>query len=403
MNYIDRLIKYIKIDTQADPNSDTTPSSIKQFDLANVLKDELIELGFDDVYLDEKCYLYAKLKANTDKNVKRVGFIAHMDTSYDFVSSPVNCRIVKDYDGKDIILNDERKIDLINFPQFSNYIGNDILVGDGNSLLGVDDKAGIVAIIEAFKKIKESNIEHGDISLCFTCDEEIGRGADFFDLDRFNCDFAYTIDGGEIKDIENENFNAASCEVVIYGNMIHPGSAKNKMINAISVAKEFDDLLPKMARPEYTEGYEGFNHLMNFDGRVDKTVLNYIIRNHDSKKFIEQKEMFITIKDFLSKKYNTNIEVSIKDSYKNMYDVLKDKPEVLGFAIKALDNLGIKSNLLPIRGGTDGASLTFKGLPTPNLGAGGGNFHGPYEYCVLNQLEKSIDMIVEIVKEVYKK
>lgn len=405
MELYERLIKYTKIDTTADYESDTTPSSKKQFDLAYVLKDEMIELGFSNVYVDEFGYVYGKIPSNTTKKIDTVGFIAHMDTSPDFSGTNVNPRIIYNYDGKDIKLNDERIIKVDEFPQFKKFIGDNIMVSDGNTLLGADDKAGIAAIIQACKYlIEHPEIKHGDVMVGFSVDEEIGRGADHFNIKDFDCDFAYTLDGDDISYIEYENFNAASAEVNITGKSIHPGSAKNKMVNAINLAMEFHSYLPVFKRPEHTEDKEGFNHINNIEGNCSNARMHYIIRNHDLCEFNEQIKLFENIKDFMNTKYKEErVKVKIEESYRNMYEILKDKMEIIDLAKQALSNIGISPKVKSIRGGTDGARLTYDGLPCPNLGTGGGNFHGPYEYCNLTQLEKSVELIVEIVKLVGEK
>lgn len=401
MELKDRLINYVKIDTTADPDSDTCPSSKKQFNLANLLKQEMIDMGFQDVILDDNCYLYGTIPSNIDKKVPTVGFIAHMDTAPDFSGTNVNPRIITNYDGNDIKLNEERTIKVSDFPQFKNFVGQDIMVTDGNTLLGADDKAGISIIMDASYKLINSNIPHGVIKVGFTPDEEIGRGADLFDIEGFNCDFAYTFDGSKVYVIGDENFYAASAIVNIDGKSIHPGSAKNKMINAINIAYEFHGNLPSFNRPEHTEKREGFNHITSIEGDVDHTKLVYIIRNHDKELFNKQKELFKDIESFINKKYSNDlVKINIKDSYENMYEILKDKLEVVDIAKQAIKEIGLIPEMESIRGGTDGARLTFNGLPCPNLGTGGGNYHGPYEYCNLNQLAQASQIMLNIIKRV---
>ncbi|NLC96366.1 MAG: peptidase T [Erysipelotrichaceae bacterium] len=402
MELKDRLIKYVKIDTQSDPNSETIPSTKKQFDLAKLLQEELISMGVSDVILDEHCYVYGTIPSNIDKDVFSVGFIAHMDTSPDYSGKDVNPILISNYDGKDIELNSEMTLKVSDFPQFKNYIGNDILVSDGTTLLGADDKAGIAAIMHAAKYLLDNpDIPHGKIKIGFTPDEEIGRGAELFDIKGFGCDFAYTLDGDEVNIIADENFNAASAIVNIYGTSIHPGSSKNKMVNAINLAMEFHSYLPSFKRPEHTEKREGFNHITEIEGDVSNTKLSYIIRNHDKELFMKQIELFKEIEEFMNKKYGSKrVSVEIKENYENMYEILKDKPEVIDFAKLAINDIGLEYKMESIRGGTDGARLTFDGLPCPNLGTGGGNFHGPYEYCNLTQLDQAVKVILNIVRRV---
>ncbi len=402
MELYERLIKYVKIDTKSDPESETTPSTAIQFDLGKLLKEELIEIGLKDVILDEYGYVYGTIPANIDRKVPTVGFIAHMDTSFDFSGSDVKPRIIYDYDGKDIQLNEERVIKVNEFPQFKKYVGNNIMVTDGTTLLGADDKAGIAAIVQACKYIiNHPEVQHGDIKVGFSVDEEIGRGADHFNIPLFNCDFAYTLDGDEVSCLEIENFNAASAVVEIKGKSIHPGSAKNKMVNAINLAMEFHGFLPVSARPEHTEGREGFNHITHMEGSCEQAKLSYIIRNHNLDEYHKQIELFYGIAELMNKKFNEErVKVVIKESYKNMYEILKDKPEIIKFAEDALLDMGITPTIKSIRGGTDGSKLTYEGLPCPNLGTGGGNFHGPYEYCNLTQLEQAVELIINIVKKV---
>ena len=399
MELKDRLIRYVKVDTQSDPNSENIPSTQKQFDLARILKQEMIDMGMSDVILDEHCYVYGTIHSNIDKKVPTVGFIAHMDTSPDFSGENVNPRIIENYDGKDIKLNEERTIKVSEFPQFKNYVGNNIMVTDGNTLLGADDKAGIASIMQACKYILENkNIPHGTIKVGFTPDEEVGKGADLFDVEGFGCDFAYTLDGDEVNGLENENFNAESVIVNIKSTSIPPGTAKDKMVNAINLAMEFHANLPAHVRPEHTEKREGFNHISSIKGNVESATLKYIVRNHDRDIFNKQLDLFKDIENFMNKKYSGNrVSVEyVRPGYYNMYEILKDKPEIVDIAKQAMIQAGLNVELKAIRGGTDGSKLTFMGLPCPNIGTGGGNFHGPYEYCNLTQLEKSVEVIINI-------
>lgn len=399
MNIYERFIKYIKIDTQSDENSTSTPSSLKQLNLANQLKSELDQLKIDCFI--NKGTLYGRIPANC-ANKKRIGLIAHLDTSPDFSGSNVNPRLIKNYQGGIITLNEEKRIELDpnTFNTLLENINEDLIVTDGNSLLGADDKAGISIIMEVINYLTNNkDILHGDIYLAFTPDEEIGKGTDYFDYDYFKVDYAYTLDGGDIKYIEYETFNAASAKVEIVGKNIHPGSAKSKMINSIRIACEFDSLLPTFMRPEYTEMYEGFNHLNYISGSVEKTTLDYIIRNHDENLLKKQKADFENAAIFLNNKYGFDcVKVTIKDSYSNMAKYINNNPECLYKIFKAYENLGIKYSTLPIRGGTDGANLSKNGIPCPNLGNGGYNFHGKYEYLSLTQANKMCDILLELIK-----
>lgn len=400
MSLYERLERYVKIDTTSDPTSQTVPSTKKQLDLSNLLKEELIEMGVQDVVLDEYGYVYGKIPSNIKESVPTIGFIAHVDTSSDFSGTNVKPTILYDYDGSDIKLENGRIISVEAFPQLKQYVHNNIMVAGGDTLLGADDKAGVAAIMQACEiLLNDSSILHGDIKVAFTVDEEIGRGADHFDVKGFGCDFAYTLDGDDVSYIEYENFNAASVVVDIIGKSIHPGSAKNKMINASNIALEFHSQLPVFDRPEHTCEKEGFNHLHQIKGTCEHATLAYIVRNHDLKTFENQLKLFESIQDFMNAKYNQKlVTVRISQTYANMYEILKDHMEVIEVAKAALSNIGIVPQEKPIRGGTDGATLTYKGLPCPNLGTGGQNFHGPYEYCNLTQLEKSVELIVEIAR-----
>ncbi|VEU81029.1 peptidase T [Haploplasma axanthum] len=400
---VDRFLRYVKIDTQSDPYSETVPSTLKQKDLSNLLVKELKEIGVDG-FIDEKGYVYAHLKNNTGKDVKPIGFVAHVDTSPDAPGANVNPKIIKKYDGSDIKLNENITMNSLNSPALKRVIGEDIIVTDGNTLLGADDKAGVAEIMELVNVIVEKKLKHGDIFICFTPDEEIGRGADHFNHEFFKADFAYTLDGSEVGEIEYENFNAASASLTFIGKSIHPGSAKLQMINSMHLAIEFHQMLPVFLNPAYTDEYEGFNHLSEINGEVEKTTANYIIRNHSKEKFNEQKETFKEIANYLNKKYGYNaVELKITDSYYNMYDVIKDHMYIVELAEEAIRNNDIEPISRPIRGGTDGARLTFDGLPCPNLGTGGYNFHGRMEFASINQMEKALDIALEIVKIVSEK
>lgn len=397
MNIVDRFINYAKIDTQSDPNSNTIPSTDKQKDLSKLLVKELKELNID-AFLDEFGYVYAKIPGNVTGK-RPIGFIAHVDTSFDAPGEGVNPRIIKKYDGSEIVLNNDYKMSPKTFDVLNDVIGDDIIVTDGKTLLGADNKAGVAIIIDFCKKIVNSDISHGDIFIGFTPDEEIGRGADKFNLEFFQADFAYTVDGSKVGGIDYENFNASSAEVILTGKSIHPGSAKLQLVNAIHLAMEFHSLLPTFKDPAYTENREGFNHVSNINGSVENAKLHYIIRNHDFKEFKKQEKDFYTIKDYLNNKYNYNaVNVKITESYLNMYEIIKKDKTPIKIAEEAIRNVNLTPFSTPIRGGTDGARLTYMGLPCPNLGTGGYNFHGRYEFLSINQMKKAVDILLEIVK-----
>ena len=401
MSAEERLIRYCQIDTQSDPaNENETPSTKKQFDLARVLEAELKELGLEDVSLDEHCYVYAKLPANIDRPVKTVGFVAHMDTAPDFSGTNVKPRIIEDFDGNDIPLNEEVTLKMDDFPWMRDLKGKRLMVTDGNTLLGADDKAGITCIMEALVWLKEHpEFEHGPIAVGFTPDEEIGNGTKYFDVKKFGADFAYTMDGGVVYELSDETFNAASAEVLFKGFSIHPGEAKNRMINAARVAAQYAGLLPSHMTPEHTEGREGFIHLHEMKGDCETAVIGYIIRDHDRGKLEAKKELMRKAADYLNGEYGSGtVTVNFRDSYRNMKEILDQYPEVVEIAEKAIRELGYEVKNEPVRGGTDGANLSFNGLPCPNLGAGGGNFHGRYEYCVLNELEEARTVILNIIR-----
>ncbi len=398
---LERFLKYISIDTQSDPNSKTSPSTSKQFDLARSLFKELEEMGLEDVSLDENCYVMAKLPANKE-GLDAVGFISHMDTSPDLSGRNVRARIIENYDGKDIILDEENKIvtSLKDYPEIADFKGQTIIVTDGHTLLGADDKAGIAEIMTGIEYlVKNPDIEHGDIMVAFTPDEEIGCGADHFDIDKFGARYAYTFDGGQVGELEYENFNAASALVTIRGRNVHPGMAKGKMINSIYLASEIMEAFPKENRPETTDGYEGFFHLNDIRGSVEETTLNYIIRDHDKDRFEEMKRFFKDTIDDISSKNGGRISLVIEDSYYNMKEIIEDNMQVVDKAISAMKNIGIEPKIIPIRGGTDGSRLSFMGLPCPNLFAGGINFHGRNEMISIEALEAGANLLVELVKE----
>ena len=395
---VERFKRYISIDTKSDENSETCPSTKGQLELGAILVEELKELGLDDVKQDENGYVYATLKSNIDKEVPTIGFIAHLDTSPDLDGKCTNPQIFT-YEGGDIKLNDKYSMSQKEFPFLKELVGKEIITTDGTTLLGADDKAGIAAIIDAMEYlIANPEIKHGDIKIGFTPDEEIGRGADLFDVKGFNADFAYTVDGGPLGELEYENFNAASVKIEIQGKNVHPGSAKNVMINSLRIAMEIESMLPVEQKPEYTEGYEGFYLLDDITGNVDYTVVNYIIRDHSMEKFEEKKTLFKEIIDFLNKKYGNIITIEIKDSYYNMREKIEPHMEIIELAKKSMLELGIEPNIKPIRGGTDGARLSYMGLPCANIFTGGYNFHGRFELIPIESMKLASKLIVKIIE-----
>ena len=401
MDIVERFIKYVKIPTMSDPCSNSSPSSKKQLVLAKMLYDELKELGLDEVKLSDSGIVYAKLRANSDLKKEKIGLIAHMDTSPDMSDINVSPRIIKNYDGEDIVLNKELNIVMrtSDFPCLIKDKGADLIVTDGTTLVGADDKAGVAIIMDVLSKlVLNPSIKHGDISIAFTPDEEIGRGTENFDVKYFDCDFAYTIDGGDVSDVEYENFNAASAIVDFNGLSIHPGSAKGTMLNSMLIAMEFQSLLPVFNNPMYTEGYEGFNHLCNISGDCEHTRSEYIIRNHDKEKLEKQKDDFINAATFLNKKYGENtVKLSINDSYQNMKEYIVSKMYIVDDVKKKMKDLGIEPSSMPIRGGTDGAMLTYRGLPCPNLGTGGRNCHGKFEYLNIDEMKLMSKLLLSVV------
>lgn len=403
---VEKFIEYIKIDTTSDAKSKTCPSTDIQFNLAKVIIEDLKKIGLDDIILDNNGYVMATLPANTDKKIPTIGFIAHMDTAPSYNGTGVNPRIIEKYDGEDIVLNSEKNILLkvVDFPEIKNYIGQDIIVTDGLTLLGADNKAGIVEIMEAMKYFKANpHIKHGEIKIGFTPDEEIGRGANLFDVEKFNAKFAYTVDGGEIGELEYENFNAASLNLKISGRNIHPGASKNKMINSLLIGMEFNGMLPVEQRPEFTEKYEGFFLLGSMKGEVENCEMEYIIRDHDKIKFETKKEIANFAVEFLRKKYpDAIIEIEIKDSYYNMKEKIEPVLEIVDIAKKTMIELGITPKIKPVRGGTDGARLSFMGLPCPNIFTGGHNFHGKFEYIPIQSMEKAVEVIIKLAQNIAK-
>ena len=403
-NLLNRFLSYVRIDTQSDENSDRTPSTDKQWNLAKLLVEELRELGLSDVRVDEHCYVYATLPSNiTDgRNVPTIGFIAHLDTSPDFTAENVNPQVVENYDGGDIVLNKDQNIVLSpkDFPELKNYIGQTLITTDGTTLLGADDKAGIAEIITAVEYlISHPEIKHGTIRLAFTPDEEIGRGTKYFDVQGFGADFAYTLDGGEIGELQFENFNAAEARLTIHGRNVHPGTAKNQMINSQHVAIELISMLPVQERPEFTEGYEGFFHLISFNGNVEQTDLHFIIRDHDRRKFEHKKQIMRQAVEFLNAKYQRPlIDLHLRDQYYNMREKIEPVMHIIELAKQAMIEAGVVPIIRPVRGGTDGAMLSYKGLPTPNLFTGGHNFHGRYEFIPLESMQKAVETVVNIIR-----
>lgn len=406
MTVVDRFLKYVKFDTESSTETGTTPSTPGQMVLARELEKELHEMGLEDISLDEKGYIMATLPANTDKEVPTIGFVAHMDTSPDLTGKDVNPQIVKNYDGKDIILNKDLNIVLSpnDFPEMQDYVGQDLIVTDGKTLLGADDKAGIAEILTAIKYLKDHpEIKHGKIRIGFTPDEEIGAGADYFDVKKFGCEWAYTMDGGPIGELEYENFNAAGVKINIQGRSVHPGYAKDKMVNALVVANKLVSLLPSNERPEHTAEYEGFYHLTNISGTVDAATVGYIIRDHDREIFEKRKQVMLDTIAFINKLYPDSTSVEIKDQYYNMREKVEPVKHVVDLAFEAMTAVGVTPIVKPIRGGTDGARLSFMGLPCPNIFAGGHNFHGRYEFVPIQSMEKAVQVIVKIAELVTNK
>ena len=406
MNIVDRFTKYVKFDTESSTETGTTPSTPGQLILAEELIKELQSIGLEEITLDTNGYVMATLPANTDRPIPTIGFVAHMDTSPDLTGKNVNPRIEKNYDGKDIILNKELNIILSpnDFPDMLKFTGQDLIVTDGTTLLGADDKAGIAEIVTAMEYlINHPEIEHGKIRICFTPDEEIGEGADHFDVEKFGAEWAYTMDGGELGELEYENFNAAGAKISIQGRSVHPGSAKNKMINALIVANKLITLIPENQRPEHTSKYEGFFHLVGMSGSVDAANVSFIIRDHDKTIFENRKKLIADAVEYLQKLYPaSNIELEIKDQYYNMREKIEPVLHIVNLAHQAMTELGIKPIVKPIRGGTDGARLSFMGLPCPNIFAGGLNFHGRYEFVPVQSLEKATSVIIRIAELVAK-
>ena len=403
---VNKFLKYISFDTKSNEDSNAHPSTEGQMVLAKELARELEEMGMIDVSVDSKAYVMATLPANTENYVPTIGFIAHMDTAPDMSGKDVKPQFVENYDGKDIILNKEKNIVLKveDFPEIKDYIGKTLITTDGTTLLGADDKAGVAEIMTAMEYlINHPEIKHGTVKVAFTPDEEIGAGADYFDVEKFNADFAYTVDGGTVGELEYENFNAAGVKLTIHGRNVHPGSAKDKMINSITVGNELDSMLPENEVPEHTEGYEGFYHIVAFNGTVEETKMQYIIRDFDREKFEERKATMQKVVDTLNSKYGEGtVELQMNDQYYNMKEKVEPVHHIVDTAFKAIEEVGLVPKVVPIRGGTDGARLSFMGLPTPNLFTGGHNFHGKFEFIPTFAMSKAVDVILKII-ELYSK
>ena len=402
MNLLERFLKYVSIHTTSDENTGLVPSTPQQMEFAKILAEELKAMGMQDISLDKKGYLMATLPSNIDKDVPTVGFISHLDTSPDMSGKNVKPRIVENYDGNDIVLNEKENIVLSpkQFPELTMYRGQSLVVTNGLTLLGADDKAGIAEIMTAMDYfIKNPDVKHGKVRIAFNPDEEIGLGAHHFDVEKFGCQFAYTMDGGEIGELEYENFNAAGAKVTFYGTNVHPGYAKNKMVNSMKIATKFMATVPANESPEYTDGYEGFYHLTGIGGDVEKTTVSYIIRDHDRKKFEERKAHLQMLVDKINSEFGDNTAtLEIKDQYYNMKEKVEPVKYIVDIASEAIRQAGVEPKVKPIRGGTDGAQLSFKGLPCPNIFAGGHNFHGKYEFVPIQSMEKATEVIKNIIK-----
>ena len=407
MALVERFLKYVSFDTQSSEETRITPSTPGQMVFAKYLKSELESLGLEEITLDEHGYLFATLPANTDKEIPTIGFIAHMDTSPDMSGKDVTPRIVENYNGSDIVLNAEERVVLspAQFPELLDHKGEDLIVTNGKTLLGADDKAGIAEIVSAMAYLKEHpEIKHGKIRIGFNPDEEIGEGAHKFDVEKFGCEWAYTMDGGEVGELEFENFNAAAAKIIFKGRNVHPGYARHKMINSIRIANQFISMLPRHETPEHTEGYEGFYHLIGIQGDVEQTTLSYIIRDHDRSRFESRKREMAHLVRKINAEFGEDIAVlELRDQYYNMREKIEPVMYIIDTAFAAMEAVGVKPNVKPIRGGTDGAQLSFKGLPCPNIFAGGLNFHGRYEFVPVQNMEKAMKVIVKIAELVAQK
>ena len=400
MNIVERFLKYVSFTTTSDENTGLTPSTPGQMIFAQSLQNELKNIGLSDVTIDENGYVMATLPSNSEKELPTIGFIAHMDTSPEMTAKHTTPCIIKNYNGENIVLNTEDNINLSpkDFPELKNYVGQDLIVTNGKTLLGADDKAGIAEIVTAMEYlINHPEEKHGTIKIAFTPDEEIGQGAQHFNVEKFNADWAYTIDGGEIGELEYENFNAAAAKITFFGRNVHPGYAKHKMLNSIRIGQQFASMLPRHETPEHTEDYEGFYHLISFEGSVEKTTLHYIIRDHDKNKFESRKKEVQHLVNKIAAEFGKeSVNLEIKDQYYNMREKIEPSMHIIDLASKAMQEVGIEPKIKPIRGGTDGAQLSFKGLPCPNIFTGGHNFHGRYEYIPIQSMEKAMQVIIKI-------
>ena len=397
---IERLVRYAKIDTQSDATSSTTPTTAGQWDLLHELQKELADIGMEDITLDDNGYLFATLPANTDRDIPVIGFLAHVDTATDYTGKNVKPQRIDKYDGKDVQLNASTIMTVNDFPELKNYIGHTLITTDGTTLLGADDKAGIATIVTAMEYlITNPEIKHGKLRIAFTPDEEIGRGPHKFDVEKFGAKFAYTMDGGPLGELQYESFNAAGATVTFHGVSVHPGSAKDKMVNSILIANQFQAAMPVEEIPEKTDGYEGFVHLMNVNGDTEKTTLSYIIRYFDRESFAARKQLMIDTADQLKKEYGAHtVTLEIEDQYFNMGEKIEPVMEIVDIMADAFKNLDIEPNIVPVRGGTDGSQLSYMGMPTPNIFTGGENYHGKYEYISVDNMVKATQVILEAVK-----
>jgi tripeptide aminopeptidase len=397
---IERLVRYAKIDTQSDFNSTECPTTPGQWDLLHVLEKELGEIGMEEITLDDNGYLFATLPSNTDRDVPVIGFLAHVDTATDYTGKNVKPKRIDDYDGKDVQLNDSTIMAVNDFPELTNYVGHTLITTDGTTLLGADNKAGIAEIVTAMEYlIQNPDIKHGKLRIAFTPDEEIGRGPHKFDVEKFGAKYAYTMDGGPLGELQYESFNAAGAKVTFHGTSVHPGSAKNKMVNSILIANKFQAAMPADEIPEKTENYEGFVHLMQFEGSTEETTLGYIIRYFDRETFESRKQLMVETADKLKKDYGDNaVTLEIDDQYFNMREKIEPVMEIVEIISDAFKNLDIEPNIVPVRGGTDGSQLSYMGMPTPNIFTGGENYHGKYEYISADNMEKATNVIIEAVK-----
>lgn len=402
MDITERFLNYTKFDTQSAEDSDSVPSTAKQLVFAKYLKEELENEGFSDVELDEKGYIYATLKSNTKQEVPTIGFISHYDTSPDCSGADIKPQIIRNYDGTDILLSEGIVSSPERFPELLQHVGEDLIVTDGHTLLGADDKAGIAEIMQAMVYLRDhKEIKHGDIRIAFNPDEEIGMGAHHFDVEKFGCEWAYTMDGGDVGELEFENFNAASAKITIKGVSVHPGYAKGKMVNANALAAEFAAMLPKDETPETTEGYQGFFHLLSIQSNIEEAKMSYIIRDHDRERFEDRKRQMEQCAEQMNERYGEGTVVCIvKDQYYNMKEKIDDQMHVIDLVVHAMQACNVAPKVKPIRGGTDGAQLSFRGLPCPNIFAGGINFHGPYEFVSIQSMEKAMQVIVKICEMV---